>query len=170
MCLAGTYNDIIPHELAIAKLGENFECDVDATYAQQPDSVIGGYSHRNCYVSVVKLNFGNVQLTAGMQKKLQNLADVLAKNALAWYPAHSKALNKEKYYKEHKMNYKPVSGWKTFFLAQVLRFVPNVNDGYESGSQWYKETKSVTIGDYLAHFCKENKIKLDIQYIHVSGL
>jgi hypothetical protein len=160
--------------LTIATLGENCSCDVAAVFGNQPNSVLGCYTHRNRYAAVIRLNYGtDAKLPADILKRLQNLADVLAKNVLAWWPEYLKkkeALRNfyiEKYKREPRF-FK--SDKFDFFNEQVLRFVPNVNDGYESGSSFYNADKSVTISDYLANFSKQSGLRLSIEGIDIYGL
>lgn len=167
--LASPYADKNSRGLAVARLGENFECDVIAVYTHQPDAVLGSYSQRNRYAVVVRLDCGGVQIEGGMRKKLQGLADALAKNVLAGYPEYLVALHNVQYRKEHKMKYEPAPQWEDFLLSKSLRFVEHVNDEYEQGI-WFYTPKWVTIGEYLQNFAQKVGLKLKITEINVFGL
>ncbi len=167
--LASPYANKSSHGLAVARLGENFECDISAVYAHQPDSVLGSYSYRNRYAVVVRLDCGGIRLEEGMHKKLQTLADALAKNALAWYPVYLERQHIAQLRKEHKPEQEPISWWEDFLLKQPLRFVENVNDGYERGFMLHKP-KWITIGEYLQNFASKIGLELKITEINIFGL
>lgn len=167
--LASPYADKNSRGLAVARLGENFECDVIAVYTHQPDAVLGSYSQRNRYAVVVRLDCGGVQIEEGMRKKLQGLADALAKNALARYPVYLERQHIAQLRQEHKPEQEPISWWEDFLLKQPLRFVENVNDGYERGF-WFNTPKWVTIGEYLQNFAQKVELEPKITEINIFGL
>lgn len=148
--------------LTIATMGENCSCDVAAVFGNQPDSVLGCYTHRNRYAVVIRLNYGTDKLPADMLKRLQNLANVLAKNVLAWWPKYIKqreALRKfylEKYKREPRA-FK--SDKFDFFIKQVLRFMPKINEGCE---QDHLLRGNITISNYLQNEVK-NQTGLDVK-------
>ena len=154
--------------LAITLLGENASCDEIASFENKQGSVLGSYNHRNRYVAVVRLNHGNPQLTADMQESLKDLADVLAKNALAWWPDYQVALEKVEYCKAHKKPFDAVPEWNEFLLNQELRFAKKVNEGFETGSCLFTKTW-VTIGDYLKSLKEQTGLTCSIESINLYG-
>ena len=153
---------------AVTLLGENASCDEIASFENRADSVLGSYNHRNRYVAIVRLNHGNPQLTADMQESLKDLADVFAKNALAWWPAYQTALEKVEYCKKHKKPFDTLPEWKEFLLQQELRFAKKVNEGFETGSCLFTKTW-ITIGNYLRNLKEQTGLTITIDSIDIYG-
>ena len=147
--------------LTIATMGENCSCDVAAVFENQPDSVLGCYTHSNRYAAVVRLNYGiDAKLPTDTLKKLQHLADVLAMNVVAWWPEYLK--KKEALYKFYMDKYKREpkefeSNKFDFFNKQVLRFMPKINEGCERD-----HFGNITISNYLQNEVK-NQTGFDVK-------
>ena len=154
--------------LSIARLGENSSCDEVASFESSLGSVLGNYSYRNRYASVVRLSYGDSQLDENMQESLKRSATVLAKNALAWWPSYQDALEKVEHCKKHNRPFDAVPEWKEFLLKQELCFAEPINDGYETGSRLFARVW-VTIGDYLQTLKEQTGLTLIIEDINLYG-
>lgn len=154
--------------LTIATMGENCVCDAINFFKNQPDSVLGYYTHRNRYTAVVRLNYGtNADLPINTLKKLQHLADVLAMNVVAWWPEYLK--KRESLHKFYMEKYKrpPMefeSNKLEFINKQVLRFMPKINEGCEHD---HLLCGNMSISAYLRGEIK-NQTGLDVRIENVD--
>ncbi len=139
-------------DLTITKNGENCLCLSVAEFKNQPESVLGGYAHNNRYAAVVRLNYGNVILLWAAYEQLREYANLLAKNALAWYPAYLIAKRQETF--------------SAFLLEKPIRFAEFINETMERTPTLIGK---VTIGKYLENLHQTTNLNLQISDVRVFG-
>lgn len=116
----------------IARLGENYACQHLQTLEFPDELIVGVYEHQHRFVAVVSVEA--IPESALTVRKVQEVADIVAKNALAYYPLYHAA--KERYewnIKHPQKDFKPekLPEFREFLLTQPLRFVKGVNPEYD---------------------------------------
>ena len=148
----------------IAMYGCN--CMFDTKSFAFPNAVIGIYNHNGCYAAVVALQGCSPEKLG--DKSLQDAANVLAKNAVAWQGAY--LLNPAHYYNagvDGEQNLKYGEPYKEWILRQPVRFAPGVNPRFEILQQYSSST--VTIRDYLRELSKRHGCEISITSIDIFG-
>lgn len=153
--------------MCIARLGENYVCTLHTTLEFPSELIIGVYEHRHRFVAVVSIE--DERESALSVPKVQELANILAKNAVAHYPEYLQQVASREWHRTHSEKGKVVPKlpkFAEFLLAQPLRFVENINP--EHGI--FRETKHVvSIGEFINHRSEQLKQKLQLASVEMFG-
>lgn len=151
--------------MCVARLGENYVCTRRTTLDFPSELIIGVYVHQHRFVAVVSLE-QKPESALGIAK-VQNVADVLAKNALAHYTVYNeKKLNREWNISCGRKNVPELPDFKEFLLSQPMRFVEGLNN---ENSIFYNPNDAVNVGEYLKQRSKELNQQLSIASVDVFG-
>lgn len=151
--------------MCIARLGENYDCTLQKTLEFGDNRVVGVYEHRHRFAAVVSLQ--PEQTSAPCIPKIQELADILAKNALAHYPEYLLQQEKRRWHLEHdkpQRNIPELPPFKEFILKQPLRFVEGVNP-----QSFLPAKHIVSVEEYIKHRGEQLKQNIDIAGIDLFG-
>lgn len=153
--------------MCIARLGENYVCTRRTTLDFPSDLIIGVYEHRHRFAAVVSLE-QKPESVLGLSK-VQEVADIMAKNALAYYPEYLELKKRyermqstqpqyAKYHKPEKL--------VAFLLQRPLRFVKGINN---TNSVFYNPERAVTVDAFLKQRGEELKQQLNLVSVELFG-
>lgn len=152
--------------LCISRLGENYNCCRQTTLEFPYGMVIGLYDHRHRYVAVVGIEPERESALA--LPKVQEVANILAENALAHYTMYLH----EKEYREWACKHPhgreippPLPEFKEFMLEQPLRFVEGINQP----TLLERTSRVVSLADFINQRSDELQLKLNLATVDLFG-
>ena len=149
--------------MCIARLGENFICSRRTTLEFPSELIIGVYVHRHRYIAVVSIEADRESAIA--VPKLQELADIAAKNALAHYTEYLDRQEKREYYLKHKhVAAAELPEFKEFLLKQPLRFVEGVNP-----QSILPAKHIVSVEEFIKHRGEHLNLQLNVASVDLFG-
>ena len=152
--------------MCIARLGENYDCKHQTTLDFPNELIIGVYEHRHRFAAVVSIESNHE--SAFEVRKVQEIADIVAKNAVAYYP---KYLHEKEYiawackHPHGRQIPPPLPEFSKYLLEQPLRFVKNVNPEYDLS----RATKHVVTIEEFIVFRSPAMQKLTIASVDMFG-
>ncbi len=158
------YDEPKNRSLAVATSGENLLDEQHWMTEQKPNATFGVYEHHNRYVAVVELKHDE---KLSNNKRMKELADLMAKNALAWWPEYLKEQERKEFAEKKKLPMLELPTWHDFLLKQYIRFVPHVNETLEHPESFRSPT--VTIDDYLKNLEKQTGFEVKVADINLFG-
>lgn len=116
----------------IARLGENYDCQHQTTLDFPNELIIGVYQHLHRFVAVVSI--AAICEAEQDERKVQEIADIVAQNALVYYPKYLREKEQIEFDRKHPEEGKApkkLPEFRQFLLNQPLRFVKGVNPEYD---------------------------------------
>lgn len=158
--------DLCNRSECIARLGENYDCKQLTTLDFPDELIIGVYEHRHRFVAVVSIEANRE--SALTVRKVQEIADIVAKNAVAYYPKYlheQEQVEFERKHPEKGQAPKKLPEFRKFLLEQPLRFVPGVNPEYDLS----RATKHVVTIEEFIVFRSPLMQKLTVSSVELFG-
>ena len=154
-------------QMCIARLGENYVCTRRTTLEFPSNLIIGVYEHFHRFVGIVSVE--SLPESALSVPKVQEVANILAMNAVAHYPEYTARRDNYKRNLKRGLNLEcppELVNFRSFLLEQPLRFVVGINEEYGS----FRDQQSlVSIANYLSHRGEQLKQELDLITVDVYG-
>lgn len=151
----------------ITQEGENCRYTAIECFINRQGCIFGTYTHRNHYVVLVQLTHQGEIPNRTIYEQMLNLANLLAKNTLAWYAAYASKNKEIKVSTIGKTNEVISEDFKQFLFQQPIRFSADFNPDYEYAphySQW------TTIAGAIVEFEKQTGIKTELSDFRIFGM
>ena len=152
--------------MCVARLGENYACTKLQLLEFPDELIIGVYQHRHRFVAVVSIE--NEVKSAISVPKVTDIANTMAKNAVAYYPEYLLAKKRQKHCRRlplQKDKPEQMPDFKDFLLKRPLRFVEGINESYSFNCT----RQEVSIAAYLEACSARLEQKLSLASVDVFG-
>lgn len=151
--------------MCVARLGENYSCTKLQTLEFPDELIISMYQHYHRYVAIVSID--NSCVSAISVPKVTAIANIVAKNAVAYYPEYLVKKEQQEYYRRHRMKnkLKHLPDFKDFLLEQPMLFVKGVNEN----SIFNRTPQNLSIASYLDSCSAQLEQTLSLASVDVFG-
>jgi hypothetical protein len=152
--------------MCVARLGENYACTKLQTLEFPDELIIGVYQHYHRFAAIVSID--NSCVSAISVPKVTAIANLMGKNAVAYYPEYLHQKEQLDYQRKHAKKGKVLTKlpeFREFLLAQPVQFVAGVNQRSIFGPK----APEVSIAAYLEDCSAQLEQKLTIASVDMFG-